>query len=429
MNSRPGRVRWVLVLWMLVISAVSYLDRVNLSIAVPSIEREFHLDNIQLGWVLTAWVLGYALFQAPSGRLADRFGPRKVLLLGTIWWAVFCGLTALVPANIARSLAILIVVRFLLGVGESIVYPATNRIVSAWIPSRERGLANGLIFAGVGLGATVTPPLIAYIIYHYGWRLSLWACAVIGLVIGAIWFLIARDDPETHPWVRPEELALISSGLPEASKNAESQSLPWWTILGSGNVWIVTASYFGFVYVAYIFFTWFFTYLNTVRGLNLKQSAGYAMLPFAAMAACCSLGGWISDRLTRRYGNRVGRCLSAAVSMAMASVFVGLGTHVADARLATVVLAGGAGALYLAQSAFWSVSSDIGGRSAGAVSGVMNMGGQLGGATTASLTPFVAKHFGWNMSFWVAAGFCFLGALAWLLVDPDRPLTVPARVA
>ncbi|HTS12665.1 MAG TPA: MFS transporter [Candidatus Limnocylindrales bacterium] len=424
-----GRVRWVLVVWMLVISAVSYLDRVNISIAGPSIEREFHLDHIHLGWVFSAWVLGYALFQAPSGRLADRFGPRKILLLGTVWWAVFTCLTALTPARIAGSLAILVVVRFLLGTGESIVYPATNRLVAAWVPSQERGLANGLIFAGVGLGAAVTPPLIAYITYRYGWRLSLSTCAFIGLVIGALWFVIARDEPEQHPWVTPEEISYISAGLPQTATGRESQSLPWRTILGSKNVWIVTASYFGFGYVAYIFFTWFFTYLNVVRGLNLKASAGYSMLPFAAMAACSSLGGWISDRLTRRHGNRAGRCLSASVAMVAAAIFVGLGTYVSDARLASFVLAGGAGALYLSQSAFWSVSSDIGGRSAGSVSGVMNMGGQLGGAATASATPFVAAHFGWNMSFWVAAGLCFLGALAWLLVDPDKQLTAAKRNA
>jgi ACS family glucarate transporter-like MFS transporter len=422
MNILHGRVRWVLVAWMLVISAVSFLDRVNISIAGPSIEHEFHLDHIRLGWVFSAWVLGYALFQAPSGRLADRFGPRRILLLGTVWWAVFTALTALTPANIAGSLAILVVVRFLLGVGESIVYPSSNRLVAAWVPSHERGLANGLIFAGVGLGAAVTPPLIAYIIYHYGWRVSLWTCALIGLVIGGLWYLMARDEPEHHPWVSAEEASYISAGLPDATKNAESQSLAWGTILGSKNVWVVTASYFGFGYVAYIFFTWFFTYLSTVRGLNLKASAGYSMLPFAAMAVCSSLGGLISDRLTRRFGKRVGRCFTASATTVLAAIFVGVGTHVGDARLASVVLAGGAGALYLSQSAFWSVSCDIGGRSAGSVSGIMNMGGQLGGATTASLTPFVAKHFGWEMSFWVAAVFCFLGALAWLLVDPDQQL-------
>ena len=427
MNILRGRVRWVLVVWMLVISAVSFLDRVNISIAGPSIEREFQLDHIHLGWVFSAWVLGYALFQAPSGRLADRFGPRRILLLGTVWWAVFTGLTALSPARVAGSLAILVIVRFLLGAGESIVYPATNRLVATWVPSQERGLANGLIFAGVGLGAAVTPPLVAYIIYHYGWRLSLWTCALIGLVIGALWFLMARDEPKDHPWVTTEEVSYISAGLPHTTMSTESQALPWRTILGNKNVWIVTASYFGFVYVAYIFFTWFFTYLNVVRGLNLKASAGYSMIPFAAMAACSSLGGWISDHLTRRYGNRAGRCVSACGAMIVAAIFVGLGTLVSDARLASLVLAGGAGALYLSQSAFWSVSSDIGGRSAGSVSGVMNMGGQFGGAATASFTPFVAEHFGWNMSFWVAAGLCLLGALAWLLVDPDEQLKAEAK--
>jgi len=427
MNILHGRVRWLLVVWMLVISAVSYLDRVNISIAGPSIEHEFQLDHIHLGWVFSAWILGYALFQAPSGRLADRFGPRRILLLGTVWWATFTGLTALAPARVAGSLAILVTVRFLLGVGESIVYPSTNRLVAAWVPSQERGLANGLIFAGVGLGAAVTPPSIAYIIYRHGWRFSLWTCAFIGLIIGAFWYLLARDEPEEHPWLSPAEAAVISAGLPHASKTAEIQSLPWRAILGNKNVWIVTASYFGFVYVAYIFFTWFFTYLNTVRGLNLKASAGYSVLPFAAMAACSSLGGLISDRLTRWSGKRVGRCLLACASMLIAAIFVGLGTHVNDARMASVVLAGGAGALYLAQSSYWAVSSDLGGRSAGSVSGVMNMGGQLGGATTASLTPFVAKHFGWDMSFWVAAGLCFLGALAWSVVDPNQQLmTAPA---
>lgn len=190
---------------------------------------------------------------------------------------------------------------------------------------------------------------------------------------------------------------------------------PWRTMLGSQNVWVLTGSYFGFGYVACIFFTWFFTYLSTLRGLNLKASAGYSMLPVAAMAACSSLGGRISDRLTRRYGKRLGRCFSASASTVLAAVFVGLGTHVGNARLASVVLAGGAGVPYLSQSAFWPVSSDIVGARRGSVSGIMHMGGQFGGATTASFTPLVTRHFEWEMSFWVAAGLCLLGAVAWLM--------------
>ena len=419
-----GRVRWMLIAWMLVISAVSYLDRVNISIAGPSIEREFHLDHIHLGWVFSAWVLGYALFQAPSGRLADRFGPRKILTLGTLWWAVFTALTALTPPNVAGALAILMIVRFALGVGESVVYPASNRLVAAWIPSPERGLANGLIFAGVGTGAAVTPPLIAYVIFYYGWRWSLWICALVGLIIGGLWFVLARDNPQQHPWVSPEEASHIARGLPQATRNAAtSQALPWRTIFTSRNVWAITASYFAFGYVVYIFFTWFFTYLSTVRGLNLKSSAGYATLPFAAMAVGSALGGWVSDRLAKRYGKRIGRCIMASVCTVLAALFLGIGPIVKDAGLASLVLAGGAGALYLSQSAFWSVSCDVGGLSAGSVSGVMNMGCQLGGAATASLTPWIAQHFGWTMPFVVAGGLCLLGAVAWLMVDPDQQLT------
>ncbi len=419
-----GRVRWMLIAWMLVISAVSYLDRVNISIAGPSIEREFHLDHIRLGWVFSAWVLGYALFQAPSGRLADRFGPRRVLTLGALWWALFTALTALTPSSIAGSLVLLLIVRFSLGVGESIVYPASNRLVATWIPSQERGLANGLIFAGVGTGAAVTPPVIAYVILHHGWRASFWICALVGLIVGGLWYVMARDNPEQHPWVSPKEDAYILAGLPQTSKNIKSNSsLPWRAILTSKNVLAITASYFAFGYVVYIFFTWFFTYLTTVRGLNLKASAQYAMLPFAAMAVGSALGGWVSDGLAKRYGKRVGRCVLASVCTMLAALFVGIGTYVKDAGLASVVLAGGAGALYLAQSSFWSVSCDIGGLSAGSVSGVMNMGCQIGGAVTASLTPWIAEKFGWGMSFAVAGVLCFMGAISWLMVDPEQQLT------
>ena len=121
----------------------------------------------------------------------------------------------------------------------------------------------------------------------------------------------------------------------------------------------------------------------------------------------------------------MGRCGVACVGMALSAVFVALGTHAQDARVASIILAGGAGALYLSQSSFWSVTSEIAGRSAGSVSGVMNMGNQIGGAITASLTPVIAKHFGWSASFIAAAVLCGVGALLWLWVNPDEQLSRP----
>src|SRR6185312_12404777 len=263
-----------------------------------------------------------------------------------------------------------------------------------------------------------------FIMLHYGWRASFWFCAVLGLVVGLVWFISARDTPAEHSRVSASELALIHSGVASAGSGHArgGQLIPWGTVLKSKEVLAVTISYFSFGYVAWIFFSWFYIYLAQVRGLNLKASAFYAMLPFMAMAACCPIGGVISDRLTRSHGARTGRCSLAALVMVIAAVFLTLGSKVESARLASVVLAGGAGALYLAQSSFWSVTTAIAGASSGSVSGFMNMGAQIGGAVTASLTPWIAANFGWTASFLVAAGLCLLGALAWLLVNPSRAL-------
>ena len=184
-QSLPSRMRWMLVGWVAVMGSVSYLDRVNISIAGPSIAREFHLSNIQLGWVFSAFAVGYGLFQIGGGWLADRFGPRRILTIGALWWAVFTALTAIVPAGFAARLLVFLLVRFMLGAGESVMYPSSNRWVADWMPTEERGLANGIIFAGVGAGAAVTPPLIASLMSHFGWHSSFYGCAVLGLLAGA----------------------------------------------------------------------------------------------------------------------------------------------------------------------------------------------------------------------------------------------------
>ena len=418
-----GNVRWFLISWLFVLSAVAFLDRVNISIAGSSLAAAYHLSNVQLGWVFSAFLAGYAIFQTPAGRLADRLGPRRVLAGGVVWWGIFTALTAAVPPAVRGAALVFISIRFLFGAGEAVVYPASNQFVARWIPPQERGLANGWIFAGVGAGAGLSPPLITYIMLHYGWRASFWLCAVIGLVAGGVWFIIARDSPAQHPRVSASERDYILANLSsEISEKPGHKLIPWRTVLKSREVLAITLSYFSFGYAAWIFFSWFYIYLAQVRGLNLKASAFYAMLPFLAMAACCPLGGTVSDWLTRRYGARVGRCYLASVVIAMAAVFLALGAEVHSARLASIVLAGGAGALYLSQSSFWSVTADISGSSPGSVSGLMNMGGQIGGAVTASLTPALANHFGWEVSFLVSAGLCLLGAALWILVDPKRSL-------
>jgi len=425
------RKRFFLAFWLFVLSAISFLDRTNISIAGLQISSEYGLGNQRLGWIFSAFLIGYAGFQVPAGWLASRFGPRLVITLGVVWWGVATALTTLIPPGIPQAVMLLIGIRFALGAGEAVIYPAANQFVARWVPVQERGFINGLIFAGVGAGSGLTPPLLAWFILRHGWRSAFWFSAVIGVIAGAVWWWAARDTPEEDPKVSPSELAIIHQGIVGDAGVKAGQAggsapvaISWRAILSRRDLPALIISYFGFGYTAWIFFSWFFLYMAQVRGFNLKASALFSMLPFLSMTIGCLAGGVISDRLTRTYGLRVGRCYLASVAFFFTAIFLVLGSRVQSPQLAGVILAGGAGALYVSQSSFWSVSADIAGRSSGVFSSMVNMGAQVGGAVTASLTPWVAQRFGWTTSFAIAAALAVVGALLWMTVHPERPLSV-----
>jgi len=428
----------MLVAWLGILSAVGYLDRTNISIAGIQIGKEFGVGNTQLGWIFSAFLIGYAVFQIPAGLLAKRLGPRLVLALGVIWWGVFTALTACVPPGIRGAVLVFVLVRFALGAGEALIYPSASLFVERWMPIEERGRANGIIFAGVGIGSGLTPPLVTAIILLYGWRASFWLSALIGGFAGLVWFLVSRDAPELHPLVGKDEQELIEAGRnggPNAPRNAAGLAVeridktPWPIIFRSRSILALTLSYFCFGYIAWMFFAWFYIYLAQARGLDLKSSALYSMLPFMAMTVGCLLGGSVSDSIVRRHGLRIGRCLIPGVSLALTAVLLVLGSRAHGMRFAGLTLACGAGTLYLSQSAFWAVAADVAGEYAGVVSGMMNMGAQIGSACTASLTPLIATHYGWEKSFVAAAVLAIVGALAWIPINPSRVLCFLSRDA
>jgi ACS family glucarate transporter-like MFS transporter len=414
------QVRSFLVIWLFMLSAVGFLDRTNISIAGPAIRSELGLDDVHLGWVFSAFLLGYAAFQVVGGWLACRFGPRLVLAAGVLWWGLFSALTTIASPHVAHALLLLILIRFSLGAGEAVTYPASNQFVARWIPVAERGRANGWIFAGVGTGAGLSIPVLTWIIVHYGWRAAFWFSSLAGVMVGVAWYALARDVPEGHPMITKEELTLIQATRSSDGIRHSDIPVSWSAAIWNRNVIAMTLSYFTFGYVAWIFFSWFFIYMAQVRGLNLKASAFVSMIPFLAMTACCLAGGVVSDALSKRLGRRSGRCGIAVVSLGLTGIFLIIGSHANSPYGASLILAGGAGALYLSQSSFWAVSADISGARAGVVSGVMNMGCQIGGAVTASLTPYIALRFGWDSAFVFAAVLALAGGALWLLVDPVR---------
>jgi ACS family glucarate transporter-like MFS transporter len=419
------RVRYFLSFWLFILSAVAFLDRTNISIAGLEISREYGLNNQTLGWIFSSFLIGYAGLQIPAGWLSARYGPRRVLTIGVMSWGVTTALTALLPATVAHALLLLVIIRFALGASEAVIYPAANQFIARWIPLRERGLVNGLIFAGVGAGSGLTPPLLNWLITHHSWRAAFWFSALLGFLAALVWWWMARDTPRTHPWIDTAEADEIAAGLEAESQDAGNGNpkILWYSMFRRRDLFALVVSYFSFGYIAWIFFSWFFLYMAQVRGFNLKSSAHYAMLPFLSMTVCCLGGGVLSDWITRRWSLRAGRCGLAAASLFATAFFLVLGSQVRSAQLAGVILAGGAGVLYISQSSFWSVSVDIARANSGVFSSIINMGAQIGGAVTASLTPWIAQRYGWTTSFNIAAALALVSAGAWLTVHPEIPLT------
>jgi ACS family glucarate transporter-like MFS transporter len=416
-------VRYLLVFWLFVLSSVAYLDRTNISIAGIQIGHEYGISNTHLGWIFSAFLIGYAIFQVPAGLLAHRYGSRRLLTFAVVWWGIFTVLSTLVTPSLTHAVAILIFVRFALGAGEATMYPAASQFVERWFPIPERGKANGIIFGGVGAGSGFTPPIVTAIILHFGWRASFWFSALCGILAGIIWYFAARDTPEEHQRVSEHELAIIQAGRgPKHASTATKHSIPWRNIFSSKEILALTFSYFAFGYVAWVFFGWFYIYLAQARGFNLKTSAVYSILPFVGMTIGAIGGGIASDWLVQRFSLRIGRCILPFFAMALTSALLIIGSRAEQASTAGIVLALGAGVLYISQSCFWAITADFAGEYAGLVSGIMNMGAQIGGAIATSLTPFLAARMGWQAAFFTAAGLALFGALSWLLVDPGQSL-------
>jgi ACS family glucarate transporter-like MFS transporter len=421
------KVRYLLILLVFVIGAVVNIDRTNISIAGSYIAADYHISTVQLGWVFSAFMIGYAVFLIPAGWIAGRRGPRRALTGGLIWWSLLSTTTALVPADMANALWVLIAVRFILGMGEALAYPAANQFVAAWFPSNERGKANALVQGGAQFGSGIAPPLVAFIIYNCGWHAVFYVSAILGLVIAIVWYRFARDIPAQHPHVTAEERSHIEAGVPVRIEGP-MPPVPWRRIFTSKDVWGTALAYVGFGYAATIFSTLFFIYLRDGRGFDLKSSALLGTFPFIATTSCCLLGGVMSDWLIKRWGQYVGRSLFGALTLFLGGVILIIGSHAHNPVTAALLLAGGAGALYLGQAIYYAVAADLGGPYTGVISGLVSMCGQIAGAATASLTPLVAKDYGWEYAFYVAAGVTFVCIIPWLFVNPNRSLyALPAQ--
>ncbi|MSO72388.1 MAG: MFS transporter [Rhodospirillaceae bacterium] len=416
---RPTRVRHV-VLWLTVAAyMITYMDRVVMSAAVPSIQAEFGFDIVTMGWILSAFQLSYALFQIPGGWLGDKFGPRRVLTGIVTWWSAFTALT-----TATWSASSMIACRFLFGMGEAGAFPNATRSLSRWMLPSERGWAQGITHAGARLGAAVTPALAVLLITSYGWRAPFIAFALLGLIWAAIWFWYYRDDPSEHASVNDAERELIEGSLGRVKVSAGA-AVPWRRILTSPQMWVLSAMYFCYGYDITVFLSWFPKYLNDARGLSLTQMGIYASLPLMAGVAGDIAGGWFSDRLVERSGKiNWGRRAVAVTGFLIAAAAMPFAV-LAETPLASIAYFGAAVfALELTVGVSWAVPLDIGGQFAGSVSAVMNTCGNIGGTIAAALTGYIVAQSGWTPAFLLMAVLAVIAALLFTRIDASRRIDV-----
>lgn len=424
-------VRWHIIGMLAIISATTYVDRLNLSIAGKYIQDEFAFNTQTMGWILSAFVLGYALFQVPGGWMGDRLGPRRMLTFAIIWWSVFTALTAFAPSlplagwfGVAWSF---VIIRFLIGMGEAAAFPNSNKVVAYWSGSEKRGAANSVFLTGVGLGGALTPMAIAWIMLHWGWRSSFLLCAGVGVAVAIVWQAYARDHPEDHPLVNAEELKVIygdkrGSDFLLHKRNNPTKRVPWKTMSKSLSVWALVLSYFFIGYPVYIFYTWFFIYLVQVRGLTVARSGLWGSTPFVAIVLLTPLGGWLSDRAVQRLGIRRGRRGAVWIGALLSAIMLSAGGYIANNVYAILLLAGAAGFNLFAVPTWWATCNDLAPNFSGSLSGLMNMSGNLGGWLSPIATAAIATHFGWNMAFNFAALMTLVAGVLWVFVKADERL-------
>jgi ACS family glucarate transporter-like MFS transporter len=398
-----------------VLAFLTYMDRVCISVTAPAILRDLRLSNIQMGFVFSAFTAAYALFEIPTGWWADRIGSRRVLTRIVTWWSVFTGLT-----SVAWNFPSLLALRALFGAGEAGAWPTVARALSRWFPEQERGTAQGIFFMGAHLGGGLTPILVAAIAARIGWRGTFPLLSVFGFIWATYWFRWYRDEPRDHASITAEELAWIEGGrrlTPETSRENIFRAA-----LKTPGIWFLCLMYFTQTYGFNLYVTWMPTYLQHEKHLHGTALAVLAGLPLLLSVPADLFGGILTDRLSQKFGLRLGRCLVGFGSLAAAGLFLFAGALSRGAISAVLIALAAASSNFLL-GASWGTCADIAGNHAATVSAAMNTSGQVGGVLSPIAFAFLTRtSASWAAPLYVTAALYLGGAVCWYFVHPERTL-------
>ena len=382
------------------------------------------LTPSEWGYVQSAFILSYGIMQIPMGAMGDAFGHRKILALIVLWWSLFTAFTGM-----AGTLATLLVIRFMFGVGEAGSSPCSTGVISRWFEKNEVGKAQGYVWAASRMGGALTPFVVIPVMMWVGWRSAFYLLGALGVVWAVVWYWYYRPTPQPLPASEgsscsdKEELVLKPSApLHSLTKQSVAlQSGRGW--VSSPQFWLLCGMYFFYAFGSWFFFSWFPTFMELGRGFDKTELTYAVAVPFVMSMIGNIAGGHLTDKLTRRYGIKIGRKALGSSSLAVSAICMFLAAFIPGKMAVFVFLSLCFGIFDLMLPSAWALCIDLGKKQAGTLSGAMNTAGNLGGFCCGILFGELVQQSGdYNMPLYVIAVMLLISALFFAFINPEKPI-------
>jgi ACS family hexuronate transporter-like MFS transporter len=403
------RYRWLILAMLFLANVINYLDRSALSVAAPLVRRDLHLSPARLGFIFSAFFVGYALINFVGGMLADRAGGKLVFGWAMGLWSILCALTAA-----ATGFGSLFVIRVAFGMAEGPLATCTNKMISNWFPHRQAGSAIGYAFSGSPLGGAIAGPIVGLLALAFGWKISFVIVGAIGIVWVLVWAIRVTETPADNPQVSAEERAEVAESRPPLpAASAAGPGLSWY--IRQPVVLATTFAFFGYNYVLYFFLTWFPSYLTMARHLSIKSMSIATVLPWLLGFIGLALGGRITDFVLHRTGRALfARKIVLVSCLTISAACVALTGVVTTVGAAVSLVAVAVFFLYLTGSTYWAIIQDsVHGRQVGGAGGFMHGVANCSGIIGPSVTGLIVQTTGgFEGAFILAGGIAVLGAIA-----------------
>lgn len=382
---------------------------------------ELGMTQVEIGWLLTAFLFAYSAFQLPGALAGQWFGARRTLTALGLATVLASGATAAAPSLAAGGalIASLLLARSLLGVAQSALFPVASGTIRDWFPVGAWASAQGLLVTGLWLGAAVTPPLVAGLMLEHGWRWALIVTSVPSLLLVALWHACSRDRPAEHPAVSGAEIDELAANPPVAPGPPVTARRVL-RVLGDPQLLRITASYFIVNYVFYLVTFWSFLYLVQERRVSVLEGGWLASLPFVVAGVSSAAGGRLADHLRARFGDRVGMRILPLVGLPSSALFLYLTVSAASPYWAVAALCLAFACVEVTEGSFWGATMRLAPTDTMLATAVLNTGGNLGGVVATPIIAVLSAHHGWTAVFATGAVTSLAAAALWLTIDAGR---------